>query len=222
MECDRYDSAMCVDLGHWWQAFNWGSVPDWVAAIGTVGALGLAAFGYVWSVMDGRKAQARKVVIGEADIALYEAGQPFFLHQGASIVGIEVNEDEKTGGWGKSPRPAIIATMTIANNSDEAVGPMVFEVVSGLDQALIDGAAERIVRIPPGSAHTVKFMLEHRWGPTAAHIQGRIVFRDAAGRWWQRFENEPVRRAPRSIRPTFQDAGVARELRRKKTKQTMV
>lgn len=197
---------------------NWGSVPDWVAAIGTVSAFVLAAIGYIWSVSISRKAQARKIVIDPATYEHHPAGRPFVLDP--ATMWPNILWDEEKHGKVVPGKQVIIATVKITNLSDEAMGPLVIELVAG--DTFIEAAAEHTARIGPSEHMSFKFGLENTWHPSPASIQTRIVFRDAAGRWWQRFENEPITRAPKSIRPPLFDPEAARRIKRTKTSRFML
>lgn len=192
---------------------NWGTVPDWIAAIGSVLAFGIAAAGYVWSVALSRNAQARKVSTATTLIDTYDRGDeikdfsPGVYH---------------VGTWHPPGQKALIALdktavvrFKIVNNSDEVMGPVTIEVAEAGATEFLPGVSYEFSRVQPGDSESGLIALQDRWHPAHPDLRVRIVFRDSSGRWWQRLENEAVRRAPRHRNLRMHEADQAKLLAQK-------
>lgn len=180
---------------------DWGSVPDWIAAIGTVAAFLVAAAAYAGSVWLSREAQARQVSMSELQISVIEAGTPLGSEMPMTILGVPVTVPRHQP---EGPIPHMrVAKMklSVVNNSDEVMGPVSIEFAQTAARSFLKNAEGDIDRIQPHQKSSITVVIPDSWHPIHPPLRVRMVFRDSAGRWWQRFENEGVRRAPRAIRP---------------------
>lgn len=180
---------------------DWGTVPDWIAAIGTVAAFLVAAAAYAGSVWLSREAQARQVSMSQLQVSVLEAGTPLGPEMPMAILGVPVTiaRHQPTG-----PIPHIRVAkieLTVVNNSDEVMGPVSIEFAETGARSFLKNVEGDIDRIQPHQESSVTVVIPDSWHPMHPPLHVRMVFRDSAGRWWQRFENERVRRAPRAIRP---------------------
>ncbi|OIU88668.1 hypothetical protein [Microbacterium sp. AR7-10] len=180
---------------------EWGTVPDWVAAIGTVLAFVVAAVAYAGSVWLSREAQARQVSMSQLQIDVVEAGTSLGLAQPMVLIGVPVDLSQPMPeGLVPGVRVARLK-LTVVNNSDEVMGPVSLEFAALGARSFLRDAHGEIDRIQPHETATIRVVIPDHWYPMHPPLQVRMVFRDSAGRWWQRFENERVRSAPRRIRP---------------------
>lgn len=179
---------------------DWGTVPDWIAAIGTVAAFLVAAVAYAGSVWLSREAQARQVSMSQIHVSVIEAGTPLGKQEMA-VLGVPVTIAQyQSTGLIPQIRVAKIE-LTVVNNSDEVMGPISIEFAETGSRSFLKNAEGEIDRIQPHQESPVTVVIPDSWHPMYPPLHVRMVFRDSAGRWWQRFENERVRRAPKAIRP---------------------
>lgn len=189
-----------MDVCGWKPDWNWdwGTVPDWVAGVGTVGALLWAVKVYRSSVRQQRFLQSRLVHAYFEEFDLWEyAG----LHNGRSE---SIDRDRMQTGLLKPPNLQFpgdweptedvhVALMYVQNNSDEIITSVDGGAVStrpGVPNlyflpihAIAPGEkAERVVLVPyPGvSASVVPY-------------EPFVSFRDSGGVWWFRRSTEPVK-----------------------------
>lgn len=191
---------------------DWGTVPDWVAAVGTVLAFVVAAAAYAGSIWLSRKAQARQVSMSQLQVEVVNAGEPLGNEMPMAILGVPIKFDRFQAHGPITQLRAAKLSLTVVNNSNEVMGPVSIEFARTGERAFLADAHTVIERIQPHQESSTIVVIPDRWHPIHPPLHARMVFRDSAGRWWQRFENERVRRAPRGIRPPEHDHAQAKTL----------
>lgn len=204
-----------------------GTQAEWIGAIGTALGFAVAAGGYLWSVLRTRKAQARRVYAHIEKAELREAGsvdQTLDTQLEAGII-VRVHPESVSDYVGSPDGPmrrylnnAIRLVVKIHNGSDEIMGPMRVELVDQAASQLFDFPTIPVGRVEPGDSVFVLLVLQDTWRPRVPKLRPRIVFRDSSGKWWHRYDSEPVHSAPRVIvEPTSPAEQLARELRWKRS-----
>lgn len=176
---------------------QWDAWRNWLATIGGVIALGIAALTYRRNVLLKREEQARLVYAEATQISRHEAGHPVsnteFLPHDATL-----------GAGGKSgpgidkdgnPIQVLVAaelqvTVTVFNESKEIIGPVRIEIVDPMRGTFHRDPHLEFQSIRPGQSRIGEIRLdaEDEWSSAAP----TIVFRDAGGEWWRRTVFEPV------------------------------
>ncbi|WP_139107645.1 hypothetical protein [Oerskovia enterophila] len=177
-----------------------GSWPDWLAAIGTTLAFGVAAVAYSRDVRTRRWAQARLVHIEvtSSNTTFLGRDAPVYGDPNAATVGDVVWIGKRSVGrlMARLPiAPAAVVVAKIYNGSDELLGltlvraygrngpgdPWDFEVKGG--------------PVGPRSEVVIDLLCSLTLSNPKPDVELEVTFRDSAGRWWRRRGVEPVRRA---------------------------
>lgn len=180
---------------------DWGTVPDWIAAIGTVLAFVVAAVAYAGSVWISREAQARQVSMTQLQVEVVEAGSPLGAEMPMVSIGVPTDFAIHQPKGPVTQVRAVRIKITVVNNSDEVMGPVSIEFAETAARSFLQNADGAIDRIQPHQESSIIVVIPDKWHPIHPPLYVRMVFRDSAGRWWQRFENERVRHASQRIRP---------------------
>lgn len=182
-------------------------MPAWISAGVTSVAAGVAAVTYWRNERVRSKAQARLVYASVDTLQRYEDGEEIpgadHLHlQGALLepTSWPAGQDRPDGYFADGDWAR--ATVRLHNLSDELVSKWGVTLqdryagdVYGVD-AHVHGEAE------PGGVTTRVYLF-----PLLAVFPGEpeitVHFRDASGRWWERHESDPIRRARKRAIPTL-------------------
>lgn len=180
---------------------NWGSVPDWIAAIGTVGAFGLAVWLYRKNLQDRRSDQARFVhpLMSEAP-ALYDKGEAFYAsHFDSESVGYGLATSlgvSANGSRWKALQDLCVVEVAVENNSQEVVTDIEARIVDLEDDPLAQEAICFLISLGPGEKAYVTAAFEASEAITVgADVNVLITFTDAVGIQWVRALGKPVRRS---------------------------
>jgi hypothetical protein len=175
-----------------------GSWPDWVAAVGTTMAFGVAAQSYRHSVVLRRESQARLVFSKVVSIEYFEAGAILdpLPHESRLGNGTAAVDYVPTGSFAQiiptANRPVLQATVVVHNGSAELIGPVKIQMVDiGLGK-VFEESSILATPVEPNSDFVVTFTLDNPHHPNQPSIGATIIFRDASGRWWRRHLLEPV------------------------------
>lgn len=167
---------------------DWGSVPEWFAAVGTVAALGVAAFAYRHDVWHRQRAQARLITIGwhlspePVKLTAHKTTAAISFYGGNVVgplrfIGEDGNLRPIEDGW--------LHGLIIRNASDEML-PEARVMVGDEVYSLPRGGA-----VGPEESEEVAFAYP---GPKLHFLPG-VAFMDSTGRWWRRLWTFPIERA---------------------------
>lgn len=174
-----------------------GSWPDWVAAVGTTLAFGVAAQSYRHSVLLRRESQARLVYAKINHIEYHPAGavlEPLpngaRVGNGSFAVSLvpQPNGDLAT----VAVQPLFQATLKIHNGSTELIGPVKVQLVDTGLSKIFEESSILYSSVEPTSDFVVTFTIANPHYPGEPSVGVTLLFRDASGRWWRRHLTDPV------------------------------
>ena len=176
---------------------QWESWRNWLATVGGLVALSIAALTYRRNVKLKREEQARLVYATLMEGHLFEAGE--IAHLPANPYRILYS-----GGWAMRNEddrsltiqfkvPHAWARIRVWNGSKELVAPCIVSLKALTDGMVWLSFSATIDALEPETERVVDLVYydppEGAWGPEVAPS---VHFRDASGRWWQREHAEPV------------------------------
>lgn len=183
----------------WCREVDWGSAPDWVAAIAaliaavlTGIALIVAARSYRDSTRDAHEAQARLVYSTVDAVTTYQTGELIDGGERTVLVDFVASSDTTTGSAVVTAlMPAISITVSVKNNSSEVIAHATIRLISRvLDDENDLGCS--FAAITPGTEEITTLILENHWYPGLPTVGSEILFRDSGGSWWTRQGADPV------------------------------
>lgn len=169
---------------------NWGDVPTWIGAIGTLLAILWAVFLYRSSIEDRKRSQARLLapVGGSAPVQAL----PGTAVSVPSSIDVRVHQDPSTREV-LLAEESYLARVRLVSTSDETF--------SNLRVWLLppDGTAVPFrLGLSEMAPHSdVSYTHYYPPGVIFGSMKVRVQFRDANGRWWERINGEPVRQLRR-------------------------
>lgn len=175
-----------------------GSWPDWAAAIGTTAAFLVAALAYRQSIFLRKESQARLVYAKITHIADFAPGEtvdplPNDAQIGNGSTALLYQHDASGITTPIAVKPAIQVTLKVHNGSDELISPIKIQMVDlGSRRVLDDTCIVTNGPVEPGTDYIVAFTIENNHYPGSPSIGVKILFRDATGRWWSRYQADPV------------------------------
>lgn len=169
----------------------WGTVPDWIAAVGTAAAFLWAVFLYRQNLRDREIAQARLLSIVSPPVPLEMTAGTFLPAEGKSIALAGDPQRSTHRGTGKTSlvlkEAAMAVDFHLTSTSDESF------FIESIDIVREDGSVLSVPNywpdLPPRTDYKVTVLFPE--DETAAG-KYRIRFRDASGRRWERFNSLPV------------------------------
>lgn len=193
-------------------SLDWGSVPEWVAAVAAVLAVVFAAISvflttravrssreanqvalaaYKADMKQRREAQARFVSSTAVILGQITPGQPVYTDGDVVFPG-GIAEHDHNGNWiGRAN--GLVVKITLHNGSDELIGPFSIGVYDyELDETTANSTrvSSRDPLLPGESYSTsIGVATEHGRGHL---LRGDIVFRDSSGEVWRRRGAEPI------------------------------
>jgi hypothetical protein len=182
---------------------QWDSWRNWLATIGGLIALSIAALTYRRNVRLKREEQARLVYSKMIDVSHHDQGATFsMLPNGASqgngspFMGIIPNPDpsDPHKSLGVALAPLIQATVIIHNGSKELIGPARVQMVNGGNGKVWDQFSISVGAIDPETDYVVDFTWLNEFHPGQPSLATTVIFRDASGQWWRRHRAEPIER----------------------------
>jgi hypothetical protein len=194
---------------------EWDGLRNWLATIGGLVALLIAANTYRRNVRNKREEQARLIYSKFTHVEHPMPGTTFeLLPNGASIgsgcpaVQIITNPDPdaEAKALGLAMAPLIQATVIIHNGSKELIGPVRVQMVNGapIPQPW-EHTSISVAAVEPESDYVVNFTWINNLHPGQPGLATTVIFRDASGQWWRRHRSEPIERVhddPENSGPT--------------------
>jgi hypothetical protein len=182
---------------------QWDSVRNWLATIGGLVALLIAANTYRGNVRIKREEQARLVYSKLTHIKHHDRGATFPLlpndaRQGTGSLGmrIQINPDPKAEhkSLGLAIEPLMQVTAVIHNGSKELIGPARVQMVNVGKGKVWDKFSISVNAVDPESDCIVVFTWINESHPGQPALATTLIFRDASGQWWRRHRAEPIER----------------------------
>ena len=165
---------------HDWSRVDWGDVPTWVAAITTLGAFLAAA--WVVKIELRRDSGRRRELEAQQDAAERAEQADRVAGWTAWLDDAPAREDEvslrPTAGW----------AIVLRNNSQLPIYDVRLILLipqGGTDEQVVE--VRQMSVVPPGTKE-IPWPEEAEGTASAEHVRTAIMFRDAAGRTWQRNE----------------------------------
>lgn len=194
----------------------WGTIPDWVTAIGTSAAFLIAAIALLIEARSRRASQARRVFAIRTEQIQYRAGEEIYGWR------------DHAGNWTLGPVPGLKSHVSrdfqipffdagkatvrtgirIRNESDEIIGPVLVRLI-GADVNRAEHALGAYVAEPHQDADAY-LLCEWVNAPKDPEYDFEIAFRDSSGRWWTRRENLPIKSVGKKRAAEYE--GVAHKL----------
>ncbi|SDS53247.1 hypothetical protein [Microterricola viridarii] len=178
---------------------EWDALRNWLATIGGLVALLIAANTYSRNVRIKREEQARLVYSRLDDLTFHDTGADFPMNDKAGIgtsgggVAISPTSTPGHGRW-LAVAPAIQAIVVVHNGSKELIGPIKVQMVNGGNDAIWDTFSIQVDAIEPESDKYFEFTWHNEFHPGQPALATTVLFRDASGQWWRRHRAEPVER----------------------------
>ena len=174
---------------------------NWLATIGGLVALLIAANTYRRNVRNKREEQARLVYSKFTNIAHHNVGDLVELLPDGAQIGSGTNggqiEQSTVPGEPAKLRvlvPLIQVTAIIHNGSKELIGPAQIQMVNTGRKLVYDTFSVVVGAIEPESNYTVNFSFHNADHPGFPGLGTTLIFRDASGQWWRRHLGEPIER----------------------------
>lgn len=203
-----------VDAGTW---------PDWLAAIGTVGAFASGVWIYQKDLREKREAQARQI-FGEID-------QQIFVHEGDSVETTERRFiDELKGRLGPDPSTAskpkgpyfylakqslCIVTIAVRNTSGLGISD-VSGYLTNYQSPELDSSFGDVPLVRPSKTKRVEVIYPVNFKTTILPVWPVIIFTDATGFMWKREKLDTPERYRAGDEETPRMPKTPRSVRRRK------
>lgn len=207
-------NTFAFDLGEVLNRVDFGSAPEWVAAILTSVALLIAAFSYRSENVRRRTQQARLVYGSLIYSSQTEAGSLVETGPGGvrlvtyALNGLKPAKDEIGNDALKSDVDMLGVRIRVHNESDELVGP-VLAILSGAGVELALPALAAFI-VHPHASTDAHIVCEWTNAPHDARVGYEIAFRDSSGNWWTRYENYPIKPADSDRSAVFERVAAER------------
>lgn len=177
-------------------AMEWGSVSDWVAAVGTCSAFFLALLIYRRGLRDAEMSQARLLSIVKPPVpVVLNPGHSLSTQPGGTKVFLAGNPQRVTiDKDGKSnyvtTEEVTMVTLWLSSASDETFFLESVEIVDA------EGVITSVPNYWPDIGPNSELKCEIYFPAKTPSLSGsfRVAFQDASGRRWQRRNREPVKR----------------------------
>lgn len=195
---------------------QWEAWRNWLATIGGLVALLIAANTYRLNVRSKREAQARLVYSKVTDIAMRQPGEQFTtLRNGAQMgngsPGMERVQqvNQETGLWdlARALAPLLQATVIIHNGSNEIIGPARVNMIHGVSREVWYKFSITVAEIEPDSNAVVEFTWINDAHPGFPPSATTLLFRDSSAQWWRRVRSDPIERVHNDPENTAHPAG---------------
>lgn len=179
---------------------QWDSWRNWLATIGGLVALFIAANTYRRNVRIKREEQARLVYSRLTHVNFYGSGEYFaMLPNGAQLgtasgVQIAMPVDPSLKASNLALAPVINVTAIVHNGSKELIGPVKVQMVNGGTDKIWADFSIQVDAIEPESDFVVDFVWPNEFDPGQPALATTLLFRDASGQWWRRHRAEPIER----------------------------
>lgn len=177
---------------------QWDALRNWLATIGGIIALLIAANTYRRNVRIRREEQARLVYSRVDEVTFHEAGADFPMSDKAGVgsgsgVAISPTSTPGHGRW-LAGSPAIQVIAVVHNGSKELIGPVKVQMVNGGNGSIWDTFSIQLGAVEPESDKYFEFTWLNDFHPGQPSLETTVLFRDASGQWWRRHLAEPIER----------------------------
>lgn len=170
---------------------QWESWRNWLATIGGLVALFIAANTYSRNVRVKREEQARLVYSSLGRWEQIAADRPVSGFPSTESTTWAAIRPEGKGML--TQKPVIHAVLVIHNKSKELIGPVRVRVIDRDTGAYLTDYYATVDHVNPESDHRVDAVFPNPKSPTPPWMGTEITFRDASGTWWTRTLSEPIR-----------------------------
>ena len=200
---DLLTPSQWICLGNCMTSDKWESLRSWLATVGGLVALLIAANTYRRNVRIKREEQARLVYSKITHVAHHDPGATFPLlpngaRNGNGSPGVQIvtnpDPDAEHKALGVALAPLNQATAIIHNGSKELIGPARVQMVNGGSGKVWDEFSISVAEVDPDSDYIVDFTWINEFHPGLPPLATTVIFRDASGQWWRRHRSEPIER----------------------------
>jgi hypothetical protein len=182
---------------------QWETARNWLATIGGLIALLIAANTYRRNVKNKREEQARLVYSKITFVADHKPGEQFAtLLNGATMgsgsLGV-VHAREKnpeTDRWDLSlaVAPVIQATVIIHNGSKELIQNARVQIIHGVSRELLNAQSMTVAEVEPETNFPIEFLWVNEFDPGHPPLATSLLFQDSSGQWWRRVRSDSIDR----------------------------
>ncbi len=200
---DLLTPNQCDWLRNWLTSDAWDSLRSWLATVGGLVALLIAANTYRRSVRIKREEQARLIYSKITHVEHHDVGAMFPLNangarDGNGSPGVQIvtnpDPDAEHKALGLALAPLNQVTVIIHNGSKELIGPARVQMINGGNGKVWDEFSVRVDAVDPESDYIVDFTWINEFHPGLPPLATTVIFRDASGQWWRRHRAEPIER----------------------------
>jgi hypothetical protein len=182
-------------------SLDWDALRNWLATIGGLAALFIAANTYRRNIKFKREEQARLVYSRLTHVEFHDPGTEFPMLPNEAKIGtmssgttIVMPSDPNEKAHNLALVPVIQVTAIVHNGSKELIGPVKVQMVNaGLDK-IWDTFSIQVDAVEPESDYVVDFVWPNDVHPGQPGLATTLLFRDASGQWWRRHKAEPIER----------------------------
>ena len=187
---------------------------NWLATIGGLVALLIAANTYRRNVRNKREEQARLIYSKLTHVVSHLPGETYPLLPNGAQIGIgspgeqiipNPDPDAEHKLLGLALAPLMQVTVIIHNGSKELIGPARVQMVNNGIHQTYDLFSTSVAAIDPESNFVMDFTWINDLHPGMPALGTTVIFRDASGGWWRRHLSEPIERVhddPENTGPT--------------------
>jgi hypothetical protein len=182
---------------------QWDAWRNWLATIGGLIALFIAANTYRRNVRIKREEQARLIYSKFTHVQHHSPGTKFELlpndaRMGNGSAGLQIisnpDPDARYKSLGLAVAPLNQVTVIIHNGSTELIGPARVQMVNGGSGKVWEEFSISVGAVDPESDYVVDFTWVNELYPGQPSLATTVLFRDASGQWWRRHRAEPIER----------------------------
>lgn len=197
---------------------NPGDLATWLSAVGTLAAFFVALGVYIGTVSDKRRAQAAKISCYLKSQGIYGPGQPMddgILHQHDGEDWVVIREPERSDSFHPAggdeftyPVKVMKLVVPLYNLSDEQVTNVQIRLTGTAGESPYHLGPLGVV--PPRTEREIVRKVVNYWR-VPKNAQAVITFTDAAGRHWERHQDQPLKQL-NSPPPRVHISGTLKEM----------
>jgi hypothetical protein len=182
---------------------QWEVARNWLATIGGLIALLIAANTYRRNVKNKREEQARLIYSKITHVEYRNIGDEFptllnDARMGTGSPGLaHLNKkNPATDRWdlAVAVAPLIQVTVVIHNGSKELIGPARVQMVNSGLGTVWDTFSISTAEVEPESDYVAEFTWINEFHPGQPGLSTTLIFRDATRQWWRRLRSDPIER----------------------------
>lgn len=182
---------------------QWETARNWLATIGGLIALLIAANTYRRNVKNKREEQARLVYSKVTFVASHNPGDKFAGLLNGATVGVgsaglaHLNEkNPETDRWDLSlaTAPVIQATVIIHNGSKELIQNARVQMIHGMTRKLLSAQSMTVAEVEPETNFAIEFVWVNEFDPGQPPLATTLIFQDSSGQWWRRVRSDSIER----------------------------